>query len=74
MTNELTTMDFSEMERLCRESGGLMPETQIKLIAVARAAKDSDIYSRHVEPCRHEYRGCTCGREELVKALEAIDD
>ena len=40
---------------------------------VREAVKESDIFNRHIEPCRHEYRHCTCGRDEVMEALTTYD-
>ena len=74
MFEELEKLSQMTIDHGVRYFRRAQAEEVLKLIAVARAAKESDLYGRHMDNCRHEYRHCTCGRDELVKALEEITD
>lgn len=63
------THDTSNVQRLCEAHGAL----KAKLAALVEAVECSDIYNVHVGTCEYmrDYRGCRCGREDLLVAVAA---
>jgi len=56
--------------------GRLINELQdkiIKLEKVVDAYRGCDMSLYHIPPCRHEYRHCTCGKDDVDAALKELD-